>query len=374
VPKQTEIPPIRPLEPVLRRAYDDAHLELKRAMETVSSHTASLFRALALEVMLHSLAGVRQAIVGTERPPPLPAPRAFLSPKEKARIAGTTAAFRHIDSRLGVVELGYEVRALQPETPYVLHALSEGRMDNPRETNPGMIRVIPTFAHYEKVRAVGAQADECRHLLDQTIELAATSSEPSVTRAGWLAFMIMTIHPFLDGNGRVARLLYLLVAHEGLPLGVDWGLPEQLVFHRGDYVRALKDHQGVDRYDIVQIDPMPFSVSITEWSIEGARLMRARLNLVQNIIQKLHDEAGSEAPELLMAVWLWRHTPAARIAEAFQQPHRQTLERLEVLRRAGMVERATLSPSRRVNGLKVGYRVVPDLDTLIREEILAYAK
>ena len=369
--KQTEVPPLLGLGDELVQRYRDAHQGLADDVEGAPPHLASTFRTFAYENMIHSLAGIRQSIMGVHRPPLLPVPRSFLAPRETLRIEGTAAAFRHLDSRLGIIELGYEERAVRPETPYVLHALSEGRMDNPRETNPGMIRVIPTFAHYKKVLAVGAQADECRHLLDQTVELAATSPEPALTRAGWLAFMVMTIHPFLDGNGRTARLLYLLVANEELPLAIDWGLPEQLMFHRGDYVHVLKSNQGIDRYDIDQIDPVPFQIAITEWSIEGARLMRRRLQLMSQLLEQMRPTVGGDLAYAALAVWLWRHTPIQRVADALGIGYAAASEQLEELRTQGAVERSALPPSRRTNGHAVGYRVTAQIDGAIRDRILA---
>src|SRR5262249_50311639 len=55
-----------------------------------------------------------------------------------------------------------------------------------------------------------------------------------VAKAAWLHHRFVQIHPFADGNGRVARALTLLVLekHRYAPLVVDrW--------HRSDYLRAL---------------------------------------------------------------------------------------------------------------------------------------
>jgi fido (protein-threonine AMPylation protein) len=66
-------------------------------------------------------------------------------------------------------------------------------------------------------------------------DLDRTSEHP-LTKAAWLHHRLVQIHPFADGNGRVARALTLLVLekHHYAPLVVDrW--------HRNEYLQALDD-------------------------------------------------------------------------------------------------------------------------------------
>jgi fido (protein-threonine AMPylation protein) len=67
----------------------------------------------------------------------------------------------------------------------------------------------------------------------------------ALIKAAWLHHRFVQIHPFADGNGRVARALMLLVMqrHQYAPLVVDR-------FHRPAYVAAL------DRANDGQLDPL----------------------------------------------------------------------------------------------------------------------
>lgn len=71
---------------------------------------------------------------------------------------------------------------------------------------------------------------------------------PPVIRAAWLAFTTMTIHPFVDGNGRSARALFLAESTDGLEAVLDWGVLEQWSLRRFDYVSALQVGQRGRRF------------------------------------------------------------------------------------------------------------------------------
>lgn len=76
-------------------------------------------------------------------------------------------------------------------------------------------------------------ASEIENFAGMAGELARSHANP-ITQAAWLHHGFVRIHPFEDGNGRVARALTLLVmqANRYAPLVVDR-------FHRDDYLKAL---------------------------------------------------------------------------------------------------------------------------------------
>jgi Fic family protein len=76
-------------------------------------------------------------------------------------------------------------------------------------------------------------ASEVDNLATWYEALEATDAHPLV-KAAWLHHRFVQIHPFADGNGRVARALTVLVLqrHRFAPLVVDR-------HHRGDYLKAL---------------------------------------------------------------------------------------------------------------------------------------
>ncbi|MBI3771022.1 MAG: Fic family protein [Deltaproteobacteria bacterium] len=79
-------------------------------------------------------------------------------------------------------------------------------------------------------------------------ELEARSETHPLVKAAWLHHRFVQIHPFVDGNGRVARALTLLVLeqHRYAPLVVDR-------FHRGDYLDALDRANDGELWPLVKL-------------------------------------------------------------------------------------------------------------------------
>src|ERR1017187_3796524 len=71
---------------------------------------------------------------------------------------------------------------------------------------------------------------------------------PPEVEAAWLHHRFAQIHPFADGNGRVARAIMLLVMekHRYAPLVVDR-------FHRQDYMNALGEASRGDLLPLVRL-------------------------------------------------------------------------------------------------------------------------
>jgi Fic family protein len=93
-----------------------------------------------------------------------------------------------------------------------------------------VLRQDNTLLEYAPPEQVASEMDR---LIDLWTELEATAAHP-IIKAAWLHHRFVQIHPFADGNGRVARALTLLVMerHRYAPLVVDrW--------HRDTYLQAL---------------------------------------------------------------------------------------------------------------------------------------
>ena len=84
--------------------------------------------------------------------------------------------------------------------------------------------------------------DELEPLIDEMLEQISSSSLPPMVTAAMAHLNLTLIHPFSDGNGRMARCLQSLVlASEGLISPVWSSIEEYLGRNTADYYRALEE-------------------------------------------------------------------------------------------------------------------------------------
>jgi hypothetical protein len=107
-----------------------------------------------------------------------------------------------------------------------------------------VLRSDNSLLEYAPPEHVAAEMDRLVALY-QELECSAMHA---IVKAAWLHHRFVQIHPFADGNGRVARALTLLVLvkHRFAPLVVDR-------FHREDYVQALEAANADDLIPLVKL-------------------------------------------------------------------------------------------------------------------------
>jgi Fic/DOC family len=331
-----DLPPVPRIDPTLLSDHRREHVRLDASLEQASPVVARLLTRFALRITVAGVANVRPSVRGGTGPALFPPPRRFLSVFDRARLQGAAAAYRHVDSSLAMIQLGFEAPpALRPETPYVLNALTEGRMDNPDETNPGMIRGVEFGGNLPVAPYPPPPRDRCRSLLDTAMHVANSVEEPATVRAAWMLFVLGEIHPFADGNGRVARLLYLMLTGDDMPRTVDWGVIEQLRHHEDDWFTTLK-----------QRDVGPSATLAIELSLSGARLTSERLRVLTGLVPEVGRllELAPPGPELVTAIWLGRATRLDEVAIDLAMDYEQVLDAVEGLVAAGLVERTPTEP------------------------------
>ncbi len=285
------VPAVPGVDPTLLQEHLSAHAQLHGALETVDPLVRRLFSILQHRLMVEALAYVQPVLSRPMEQLLLPPPRAFLTRTQELRMMGAHAAFRHIDSRVTMREMGVVDAVLQPSTPVVLHGLLEGMTPSARETNPGMLRATPTYWLPEVSTYMHPPAPLCPELVEEAVAVASDRSIPAAIRAGWLTFTMLSIHPFVDGNGRTSRSLFLAVACEGLPGGVDWGVLEQWSVARESYVAHLQQGQQVERYIADEMDAAPFVHFGILSSTYGANTCFARLKRLAELVDQ-HRQRG----------------------------------------------------------------------------------
>ncbi len=165
------------------------------------------------------------------------------------------------------------------------------------KTQPNhVIRQDNTLLEYTPPEQVASEIDRFVGLWG---ELDVAEVHPMV-KAAWLHHRFVQIHPFADGNGRVARALTLLVIEKAhyAPLVVDrW--------HRDSYLRALDAANDGKLTDLVRLFV----------KLEGAAL-------TSELERSTEPERGGIAIDVA-------HTLAAQLAEARRQQETQLLQRLK---------------------------------------------
>jgi Fic family protein len=110
--------------------------------------------------------------------------------------------------------------------------------------NPGEFRrsqnwIGPPGSTIESATIVPPPVDEMHQALDDLEKfIHARSDIPQLVRAGLIHYQFEAIHPLLDGNGRVGRLLVNLLL-------VEWGLISQPLL----YLSAFFEAHRLDYYD-----------------------------------------------------------------------------------------------------------------------------
>lgn len=274
--------------------WNTAHQRTAERVSDLDDLLAQALREWRLERCLEGLAGVTPSISGEIRRPLFPAPRRFLSPFAVERLEGCRAALDHVNVRLALIDDGLEQTLVRPETPYVLQTLVESRRTSEDVTNPGIIRVKESGWKIRHHMFTPPPPDMARPLLDLVTETIADRPASDATLGAWALFTLLSIHPFVDGNGRTARLLYLLIASLSIP-ELDLGTLEAIGLDRPTYVDALQEGQWTTPvWNPRLLDPRPFIEATYRWSVWGAARHVAQVDA----LERVRDELGRRFPHL----------------------------------------------------------------------------
>jgi hypothetical protein len=340
------IPALPALDARLVAEHRAAHLGLRAALASAAPEVIRLHRLLQHRLLVESLGQVQPVRPGVDEPLLLPAPRAFLSPTAEARIAGAEAALRYIAGRVDVVWQHRSSSVLQHASPYVLHSCFEASMPAAVDHGAGLSRLCEMSLPGRSTPAPLPRAADCERLLDLVVGVAGEAAAPAVARAGWLAFMVLTIHPFLDGNGRVCRALHLAVQAEDAAVGLDAGITEQWGLNPSGYIAAIDAGWSTPWWDPAQIDALPFMTFAAQASVAGAVLSRRRQRVLADLVDvAVHRGLSTKSAELVVGTALLRVATPAELSPLV--PDADPRHRIECVIDEGWLQWATRPASRR---------------------------
>lgn len=162
----------------------------------------------------------------------------------------TDADTDEVQRYLEATRLAYDLAKSLPLTQRLILQVHETLMKGVRgeEKNPGQFRTSPVW-----VGRAGATPDTATFVPPLPMHLAELlrdwetfvnedgASLPPLLQAALMHYQFETIHPFLDGNGRIGRLLInlLLMSRDRLPLPLLY-LSHYFETHRDEYYARLQ--------------------------------------------------------------------------------------------------------------------------------------
>ena len=114
------------------------------------------------------------------------------------------------------------------------------------KSRPGRWRSGPVYVRRDETGEIvyeGVEVEQIGPLIGELVaRLGAEDDVPTVVKAAMAHLNLVLIHPFRDGNGRMARCLQTLVlAREGVVSPVFSSIEEYLGRNTGDYYRVLAE-------------------------------------------------------------------------------------------------------------------------------------
>jgi cell filamentation protein, protein adenylyltransferase len=249
-----------------------------------------------------------------------------------------------------VVALEYGLKRLDslPVSLRLIREIHERLMDGVRggQTTPGQFRTTQNWIGrpgdlLNAATFVPAPMEELPHVLGEWEKYIHTDDEAHpLARLAFIHYQFEAIHPFVDGNGRVGRLLLiLLLCHWGL-------LPQPLLYlsafferHRDDYYRCLlRVSQRGEWEEWLQF----FLTGVREQAQASLKTAKVLLDLQPQYRSRLRGERITKITLELSDYLFARPVVTAPIVrDHWKVSHHTAQEALGDLRKAGILHEIT---------------------------------
>ncbi len=330
--------PVKALDPAvtfeLAALTDDA----ERAIRALDSDAAVAGLEAVGPLLLRSEAIASSRIEGIELSPRNLA-RALLDPR--AAKGSALAVADNILAMEEAVAIGERADRLRMDDLLAIHATLMHHAD-PR-AQPGRVRTEQNWiggrlASPRDARYIPPPEDHVPALLDDLIGfLDARSDLPAVAQAAIAHAQFETIHPFIDGNGRVGRcLIHLVLRRRGVVTTFVPPVSTVLAARPQAYVDGLVRFRDGD--------VAGWCASFAEATIHAAESALGLAKRVGALQEAWHERAGrprrdSAAARIIRLLPAQPILSAATIRAALGGRHQRAAEGLEVLERSGVIRK-----------------------------------
>jgi cell filamentation protein, protein adenylyltransferase len=255
---------------------------------------------------------------------------------------------REVLNYVGALELGFQPSKGLPLSLRLIRELHRVLMTGVRGAHltPGEFRtsqnwIGPPGCTLDEARYVPPAPDDLMSCLDALEKyLHADSGLPPLVRLAIIHYQFEAIHPFLDGNGRVGRLLISLLLHE-------WKLlPQPLLYlsayfeqHRAEYYDSLLDvSMRADWSGWLDF----FLRGVAQQSNDAVARAKRLFTLRERYHDKLHGARASTLPLRLVDRLFEQPAVTTALAQEFLEVTRRSAAlNIEKLVEAGILREVT---------------------------------
>ncbi|MFU8861635.1 MAG: Fic family protein [Cyclonatronaceae bacterium] len=197
-----------------------------------------------------------------------------------------------------------------------------------KEKDPGNFRRMAVHvgkpgSRVDEAAYIPPGPDEITGLMKNLVEFVHQSELDLLLKVAISHYQFEAIHPFMDGNGRVGRLLIpiIMYEHELIPYPYFY-ISEYLEQHRSDYYDALR---GVDRNRDWDTWVRFFLTAVTETAAEMQNKVAGMYELYGTVKERL-VEMNSLYAQLFLDLLFERPVISAKeLPKRLKQPSKQTV-------------------------------------------------